>query len=264
MKCGRKKMCKLAAGRTRTQAQKAKKARWKQSFSIDWCLFFVLVQLLFIVGIVRVVYFVPRISQYRCVAIFEASSKTVLKMTTNEPSMVPSMMPMMMPGDDMMDMTDMVMTFGDWDDYKLKLLFEGWDIEEKWQFALSWFAVMFAVIVYHYLKCQEGKLEEHMYATMRNDQDDSNVNTGLIINNRGMSVDKSGNKTQSSYFKKLRVAHAVLAGILYALGLMLMLVVMTYNPSLFLAVVVGFIIGDFIFFHKRNFATLDNGDMGCH
>ncbi|RYY86040.1 copper transporter family protein, partial [archaeon] len=37
-------------------------------------------------------------------------------------------------------------------DYKLKLLFESWDIQEKWQFALSWFTVVLAVVVYHALR----------------------------------------------------------------------------------------------------------------
>ena len=33
---------------------------------------------------------------------------------------------------------EMVMTFGDWRDYQLKIVFDGWDVQTKFQFALSW------------------------------------------------------------------------------------------------------------------------------
>lgn len=42
-----------------------------------------------------------------------------------------------------------VMTFGSWKDYQLQLLWESWDIEEEWQYALSWIAVFLAVVLYH-------------------------------------------------------------------------------------------------------------------
>ena len=45
----------------------------------------------------------------------------------------------------------------------------------------------------------------------------------------------------------LRVVHAALAGASYCLALLLMLVAMTYNSSLFMALIVGYAIGDFVF-----------------
>ena len=61
------------------------------------------------------------------------------------------------------------------------------------------------------------------------------------------------------YFS-LRILHSILAGLNYGLALLLMLVAMTYNPSLLIALIVGYAIGDFIFFAKmRRSASLD-----CH
>ena len=41
------------------------------------------------------------------------------------------------------------MTFGSWKDYQLQLLWESWDIQEQWQYALSWIVVFLAVVLYH-------------------------------------------------------------------------------------------------------------------
>lgn len=41
-----------------------------------------------------------------------------------------------------------------------------------------------------------------------------------------------------------------------------MLVAMTYNPMLFLALLVGFFLGDFLFFHEREHSYEDTAN--CH
>lgn len=56
-----------------------------------------------------------------------------------------------------------------------------------------------------------------------------------------------------------RLIHAVLSGLNYGLALLLMLVAMTYNPSLFLALVVGYALGDFVFFSRTK-----NSVYECH
>ena len=181
-------------------------------------------------------------------------------MPTFLPSTMKSMMPSMMMGMDDMDMDDMdmdmddmdmgnmgmemVMTFGDWKDYKLKLLFSDWDIKEKWQFALSWIAVMLAVVLYHALKYYEGKLEEHMLQILKNNaaeiEHEQNIKQILM----GATA-PSAKPHQTPYFLRLRVMHSLVAGIGYGVALMLMLVAMTYNPSLFVALMVGWVLGDF-------------------
>ncbi|RYG93529.1 copper transporter family protein [archaeon] len=47
------------------------------------------------------------------------------------------------------------------------------------------------------------------------------------------------------------------------MALMLMLVAMTYNPSLFLALVVGYFVGSFFFYRHRDLLAQDDAG-GCH
>ena len=55
---------------------------------------------------------------------------------------------------------------------------------------------------------------------------------------------------EASRYFLLRLLHSILSGLNYGMALMLMLVAMTFNPLLFLALVIGFSIGDFVFFVK--------------
>ncbi len=72
---------------------------------------------------------------------------------------------------------------------------------------------------------------------------DRNTNNGL-----------AGQTKKSSFFSEdflnflLRLLHSLVSALSYGLALMLMLVAMTYNPSLFLSLVVGYGLGDFLFF----------------
>lgn len=57
----------------------------------------------------------------------------------------------------------------------------------------------------------------------------------------------------------LRAFHSILTGVNYGLALLMMLIAMTYNPSLFLALVSGYSVGDFLFFSKSK-----NSVNECH
>jgi hypothetical protein len=173
-----------------------------------------------------------------------------------------------------------VMTFGSFRDYKLKLLWESWDIQEEWQFALSWLAVFLAVVLYHALhfviysleavmrekntdlalapprprKASDGDIELGSSSTdalTANEHHDSNL---LESSNRHI------HKVEFSDDSKIRIAHAILGGISYGLAMLLMLVAMTYNPSLLLALIFGYAVGDFIFFRLSG----SSPDSGCH
>lgn len=54
----------------------------------------------------------------------------------------------------------------------------------------------------------------------------------------------------TKYRMFLRLGHSLTTGLTYAVSLLLMLVAMTFNPSLFVALVVGYTAGDFIFFSR--------------
>jgi hypothetical protein len=142
----------------------------------------------------------------------------------------------------------MVMTFGSWSDYQvyfasilppcfdlelfmqLKLLFDFWDIQTKTQFALSWFFVVAAACAYHGLKFLISHLE-----------------LKILRSSSYESILTDSNQSTPSWRKWLsrcpgkrqfleRLLHASLSATNYGLALLLMLVTMTYNPSLFLAV----------------------------
>ena len=66
-------------------------------------------------------------------------------------------------------------------------------------------------------------------------------------------VEDKGDKgldSEISRYLVLRVLHSVMAGVNYGIALLLMLIAMTFNPALFLALVVGYTIGDFVFFAR--------------
>jgi hypothetical protein len=57
-----------------------------------------------------------------------------------------------------------------------------------------------------------------------------------------------------------RILHSILTGLNYGLALLLMLIAMTYNPSLFLALIIGYAFGDFIFFAQMRPSSFSE----CH
>lgn len=57
----------------------------------------------------------------------------------------------------------------------------------------------------------------------------------------------------------LRILHALLSGLNYGVALLLMLIAMTYNPGLFLALIFGYAVGDFLFFSKTRYSVYE-----CH
>ncbi len=193
-----------------------------------------------------------------------------------------------------MDSMSMVMTFGSWSDYQLKLLFDSWDITTKWQFALSWFAVVAATATYQGVKFWLITFESKILSTLSKragsgSGDDMEVISkvevefagagagagaggGNVFSNGGNLVDKllENSSTMSISFK-LRVVHAFVSAVNYGFALMLMLVAMTYNCSLFLALMVGYFLGDMIFYNRtftQRASSAYNGvslaDKDCH
>jgi hypothetical protein len=64
----------------------------------------------------------------------------------------------------------------------------------------------------------------------------------------------------------LRIIHAFMSAVIYGLALLLMLVAMTYNVGLFLALLVGYFLGDLLFFSmgiQSNYAN-SNLQQDCH
>jgi hypothetical protein len=154
----------------------------------------------------------------------------------------------------------MVMTFGKWEDYQLKMVFNSWDIQTKTQYFFSWVFVVLAVIAWHGLKyLQTTIVEENMKNVILNSKIMSHDDGDFTNTNPQIQATKSSSGSNfllpegkwSGSSRKLwilRLTHSLLSALMYGLALMLMLVSMTYNCGLFLALLVGYFAGDLIFY----------------
>ena len=167
----------------------------------------------------------------------------------------------------MSDMADdmsmsMVMTFGKWTDYQLQLIFSSWNIKTRSEYTFAWFAVVIAVVCWHGLKYflstfVEESLRHIMASTKtisRDDTEYSNINSPLAISETAKSTTTHlllvTGKTSTTWKRILilRVLHSFVSAIIYGMALLLMLVSMTYNLGLFAALLVGYFIGDMMFY----------------
>lgn len=126
-----------------------------------------------------------------------------------------------------MDMDDdgMRMTFASWSSYQLKIIFNSWNVTTRWEFVIAWICVFIFSIFYHWLRyilCQV----ENTYFKSRLVSDGSNAH----------------------FLSMGRFVHSIVNAMLYGSGLFMMLIAMTYNPCLFLSLVLGYATGDYLFF----------------
>jgi len=121
--------------------------------------------------------------------------------------------------DDYNDDNHMSMTFSNWKNYKLHLLFKGWNIENQTQYIFSWIGIVVFVIGIHYLKYGVKVIENKI---------------------------KNCCEITPSY--SLRFIHSFMYAIYHGMYLFTMLIAMTYNPGFFLAIIVGDFGGDYLFF----------------
>lgn len=175
----------------------------------------------------------------------------------------------------MSDMPSMVMTFGKWEDYRLKLIFNSWDVQTKTQYFFTWVFVVLAVIAWHGLKhLQTTLVEENMKSVIQNSKVMSHDDSDFVNNNPQIEATKlnSGSNfllpegkasLNSRKFWILRLTHSLLSALMYGLALMLMLVAMTYNCGLFFALLVGYFAGDLIFF-KSILGSHQGTQHACH
>lgn len=174
---------------------------------------------------------------------------------------------------------EMVMTFQPWS-CDVQILFAGWDPKNGVQYTLSWFAIAIACIGYHALRYKIEEMEVHRAVAFQKEEaglDGADLTENLLNSGKkqggaaygstnSYEVTNDGITNQPMYY----LTHSVLVALGYGLSLMLMLVAMTYNPGLFLALMVGWGVGDFIFHRKssalrRQIAThTDRDTTACH
>lgn len=166
------------------------------------------------------------------------------------------------------DMMMMAMTFHG--GYQETILFDQWSTHSVGAFVASWFAVFLFSIAYEALKTFRDYLARREFTARRNslstpsgvNADDPNSeranDSALIPSNQNENRRQNRARLLSLPHLIQTFLHIIQMGISY----LLMLIAMTYNGYLFLAVVLGAGCGHFLFAWSRS-NMMDFGDH-CH
>lgn len=180
-------------------------------------------------------------------------------------------------GDMPMSMS-MVMTFGKWSDYKLQLIFSSWDIKTVPQYLFSCLFIIMMAVIWHGLRYflvvvieknirelifnkKVNRIDENEYSTVnQNTSESPKVNSSRILLLGGK------NSSTSMRIRFLSSLHALVSALTYGLALLLMLVAMTYNAGLFLSLLIGYFVGDLLFFTTGLYASpnISSAEQDCH
>lgn len=168
-------------------------------------------------------------------------------------------MPSMGDMPDDMDMGSMAMTFSNLGAYKVKILWGWWDVQTRWEFFFSACAVVMLCLLYHAVRRTQGRMLRELISAAKHPSAAPSEELGGLTSpligshksNNGAiaSSSSSSGATGSRAGKGLRVKrlkYAATAAVGYALALLLMLIAMTYNSGLFLVLVFGYFLGEFL------------------
>lgn len=127
------------------------------------------------------------------------------------------------------------------------LLFRNYKITEPYQFVLTWFLVMFSVVVYYLLKQFLAAMDQCMISALGSchggDKHESSSDMTSMYSTKNLIMKPLKRPVG---WRSLKLIHSTVAGINYGLSLMLMLVAMTFIPSLFLALFIGSVLGEYV------------------
>ena len=153
------------------------------------------------------------------------------------------------------------MSFSSLSSYQTTLLFSSWKITTVWEYMIAWVGVFGAAAMYHRLRLElsvnESKITIHKLQT-------TNYETTPLMSSSSSS---SSSKVPSSQLRRICIIHSILSALSYAYALILMLIAMTYNTGLFIALIVGYGVGDFLYFTRREpvgFDSNSDSDANCH
>ena len=175
-------------------------------------------------------------------------------------------------------MMSMQMTFGRFTDYKVTIVWDWWNVTTVTQYVFSWLFVVFLVVMLFLVKMrlitsveekirllQMNSKEHNSDHTKNNNEKNTNNNAVESVVGEGMTttrysllVGDKDNARESIVHQistsppsvktawMLRLLHASLSAFGYALALLLMLISMTYNVGLCLALLCGYFLGESI------------------
>ncbi|TRM69270.1 Ctr copper transporter [Schizophyllum amplum] len=156
------------------------------------------------------------------------------------------------------------------------IVFSSWHISSNGQFILSCIAVAALGILYEYLRVVQGAIDVRVARALASSKGKAHARSGSRTPD-GDSEEAgllSGRRASKSLSRILvppapRALRAVVYGLIVFLSFFLMLIFMTYNAYLILAVVVGASLGHYIFGGTMDIdAVLNNASggksMACH
>ncbi|OAD66682.1 hypothetical protein PHYBLDRAFT_119009 [Phycomyces blakesleeanus NRRL 1555(-)] len=135
-----------------------------------------------------------------------------------------------------------------WNIQDVCIVFEWWHIHSVTQFILSSLALVAIAILYEFLRAQANSLD-HKWSTKPSFQSDS-------LDHINETVPLISSKTQGNR----SLIRSSLYAVLVALSFWIMLVFMTYNGYLMLAIVVGAGIGHYLFANRLS----TDRSIQCH
>lgn len=141
----------------------------------------------------------------------------------------------------MAQQTNTFNVFDGFSEYQVKILFQGWYTLTVWQFALSCLGFFTFTIVWHLFRWMRAFLEKEIRKAMHrmSDQFVAEETVKLMERNTNMSQSSSSSKMMGLY-----VAFTILSAIQIGLWLLIMMANMTFNPWVFLSIVLGYAVGD--------------------
>ncbi|UJR15592.1 hypothetical protein I4U23_002528 [Adineta vaga] len=169
-------------------------------------------------------------------------------------------------------MKHMMMTMTFHGGYSEQILFDQWNTKTVGAFVGSWFVIFFVAVLYEGLKTVRDHLAKREILRHSSDEDnrrsplvrqhdqqyDRSNNNDLLPNVRTVDNRTKRARLLSTYHIIQTLLHILQMGISY----LLMLIAMTFNVYLFLAVILGAGLGHFLFGWRRS-SVIDYNEH-CH
>ncbi len=126
--------------------------------------------------------------------------------------------------------------FDNWTEYKIKILFSSWSTLEIWQFALTCLAFFTLSLSCHLLKWLVVFLKNEVYKINMDRLNEKEENVRLMKN---LSI-----PIKESNACCLTFSYFVASLFYYTTCLLVLMACMTFNPWIFVSIVLGYSVGD--------------------
>lgn len=153
--------------------------------------------------------------------------------------------------------------FDNFTDYQVKILFQGWYTLTVWQFTLSCVGLFAFTVVYHLLRLLRVRIEKVIRGVNErlSDRYIAEETENLVKRNGVMTDSTTRERNRGRELIGLYVAMFVLSTVQTALWLLLSMANMTFNPWVFLSIVLGYSLGD-VAVHGKIASLRSSGSSG--